>query len=193
MKAVVLNGLYTDQIWSDRFKNLISKSFESSKFDYDLIDLHSKNVNKCRGCFKCWVKTPGECVVKDDSQSICKLIINSDLIVFLTPIVYGGYSSNLKTMLDKIIPLISPFFKRYSGEVHHYPRYDKYPSILGIGIQSYTSEDEVACFKNLVYRNSLNFHSPAMNSQTFMTSEDDCFINERLNEILLKMEETIYA
>jgi len=48
------------------------------------------------GCFGCWNKTPGTCVMKDDSAKIAKAVVNSDLLIFLTPITFGGYSSELK-------------------------------------------------------------------------------------------------
>ena len=29
-----------------------------------------KGINRCIGCFGCWIKTPGECVIKDDYNKI---------------------------------------------------------------------------------------------------------------------------
>lgn len=192
MKVLVLNGLNPDQKESLRFKDIVSKSFEFSGFDYEIIDLHSKKINKCKGCFDCWVRTPGECYHKDESQAINKLIINSDLLVYITPIVYGGYSSHLKKMLDKTIPLISPFFKRYGGEVHHVSRYEKYPRLLALGIQSYANKEEEACFKQLVYRNSLNFHIPC-HSLVFLQSDEENYIYNKLDEIILETEDLYHA
>lgn len=193
MEVVVLNGLDPNQPENSKFLDIISKSFVFNYFDCEIIDLHAKRIQPCRGCFKCWVQTPGRCFINDDSQHINQLIINCELLVFLTPIIYGGYSSHLKIMLDRIIPLISPFFGKYAGETHHKPRYGKYPSLLGIGIQNYSSEEEAKCFNQMVYRNSLNLHSPIYQTETFLRSDDESNIKSKLNEIALKMEELIYA
>ncbi len=193
MKVLVLNGLNPEQEGIIRFKDFIYKSFEFIGYDFEIVDLHSKKIQKCCGCFDCWVRTPGECFIKDDSQHICKLVINSDLLLFLTPIVYGGYSSHLKIMLDRIIPLISPFFGMYAGEVHHKPRYEKYPSLIGIGIQSYQSDEEATCFKQIIYRNSLNLHSPSVHAETFMYTDDETTVIKKLIDNVLKMENSTYA
>ena len=193
MKILVLNGFNPTQQESNRFRNIISKAAELNGFDYEIIDLHTKKIQKCQGCFDCWVRTPGECFVQDDSQEICKRIINCNLLVLLTPIVFGGYSSVLKKMLDRIIPLISPFFGKYEGEIHHRPRYKKYPNMLGVGIHNYSSDEEAACFKKIVYRNSLNLRSRLTQATTFLNSDSEYFIQNTINEIFVKMEDKSYA
>ncbi|RPH32791.1 MAG: flavodoxin family protein [Bacteroidales bacterium] len=193
MKVLVLNGLNPNQPESNRFKDIVNSSFGLNSSGFEMVDLHTKKIHKCRGCFDCWVRTPGECFVKDDSQHICNLIINCNLLVFLTPIVYGGYSSYLKIMLDRIIPLISPFFVKYKGEIHHKPRYNKYPALLGLGIQSYASSDEVKSFKQIIYRNSLNLHSPFFHAETFMNTDDEASVKNTMIDIILRMEDLNYA
>ena len=33
-----------------------------------------KGINRCIGCFGCWIKTPGECVIKDDYNKMSEKI-----------------------------------------------------------------------------------------------------------------------
>jgi multimeric flavodoxin WrbA len=61
--------------------------------------LRSAYVNS----FGCWVKAPGECVIDDGARSAAKKLVPSDLAVFLSPIVFGGYSYELKKVLDRQI------------------------------------------------------------------------------------------
>ncbi|MCK4899409.1 MAG: hypothetical protein KAS38_11555 [Anaerolineales bacterium] len=56
-----------------------------------------------------------------------------DLMVYLTPITFGGYSSALKRMVDHQIQNVLPFFARVSSETHHRKRYKKYPDLLAVG------------------------------------------------------------
>ncbi|MFW9933280.1 MAG: flavodoxin family protein [Candidatus Thorarchaeota archaeon] len=130
MKILVLDGISE----SNRISTDILESFrvisEHSSFELEVVHLKEHKISYCRGCFGCWVKTPGECVIDDDARNICAKIINSDIVIYLTPIVFGAYSPTLKVLLDRSIPLIHPFFKKIQGEYHHQKRYNKYPSIF---------------------------------------------------------------
>jgi len=184
MKAIILNGI-DDTIYDyQRFEDILDNKLQEFGIDPENVKLTNKDIKRCRGCFGCWVKSPGECIRQDDSQAICKSIINSDLVILLTPVVYGGYSSQLKKLVDKIIPLISPFFARYSGETHHFPRYKKYPKLLGIGIQSYPDIEESACFQNIIFRNSINFHNPKVAAQTILIDDDNQDVNMVVSNLL---------
>jgi hypothetical protein len=37
-----------------------------------------KNIQPCCGCFNCWIKTPGKCVIEDDYTIMPKLFIEND-------------------------------------------------------------------------------------------------------------------
>lgn len=38
--------------------------------DVIYVDLSSKKIANCVGCFGCWTKTPGKCVIRDDATEI---------------------------------------------------------------------------------------------------------------------------
>ena len=193
MKVTVLSGIRPAEISFNKYPFLVGDAIESIGYKYDLIDLSQKSIKKCQGCFSCWVKTPGECIIKDDSQEICRKIITSDILVLLSPIVFGGYSSCVKYSLDRIIPLISPFFARYNGEIHHLPRYEIYPRLLGIGIQKNQNEEEIQISSNLVVRNSINLHSPIVNSIVLKDSDTETVVKKMVIESLLMLEVPNYA
>ena len=95
---------------------------ELLKHDGSLIEtfpLHAMKLAHCLGCFGCWLKTPGMCVEDDEGRRVAKAVIQSDATVFFTPVTFGGYSPDLKKMMDRFIQLISPYFQVERGEVHH--------------------------------------------------------------------------
>lgn len=47
--------------------------------EVEQIDLYKKEIKPCLGCFSCWSKTPGECIIKDDMQEIYEKIKASDI------------------------------------------------------------------------------------------------------------------
>ncbi|MGZ9135865.1 MAG: flavodoxin family protein [Candidatus Deferrimicrobiaceae bacterium] len=126
----------------------------------DLLNLEGIRIAPCTGCFGCWVKTPGACVIDDPGRDVARAALHCDLLVFLTPITFGGYSSELKKAVDRLIPLLSPYFVRIGEEIHHRARYPKYPPILGVGLLPVADPEQERIFRTLVGRNAVNYHSP---------------------------------
>jgi hypothetical protein len=87
-------------------------------------------------------------------------LIRNDLAVCLTPVTFGGYSSDLKKAVDRTICLISPFFTVIGGEVHHHRRYRRYPALLGIGVLPGPHASQERIFGELIERHAINMHAP---------------------------------
>jgi multimeric flavodoxin WrbA len=81
------------------------------------------DISPCAGCFGCWLKTPGQCVIKDGYDKMGQLIHNADEIVVISKYTYGGFSSFVKNVMDRSIGYILPFFRLVKGEMHHKPRF----------------------------------------------------------------------
>lgn len=67
------------------------------------IDLSSLRIANCVGCFGCWTKTPGKCVIRDDATWVYPCIAASDTVLYVSRFCYGGYDSVMKTMLERAI------------------------------------------------------------------------------------------
>ncbi|MCX8128875.1 MAG: NAD(P)H-dependent oxidoreductase [Clostridia bacterium] len=128
-KITILNGI-TDEKYIN-FEDALEKINERNqrKFSCECFTLRKININYCCGCWNCWVKTPGECTQKDEMPKILRSIINSDLTVFISPILMGFSSSYLKKATDKLLPLLHPYIGIYENECHHKERYDRYPKL----------------------------------------------------------------
>lgn len=96
------------------------------------------------------------CNTNDDNRIIARKIINSDLVIYLTPVTFGGYSSEIKRMVDHQIQNILPFFANINGEVHHQKRYKQYPNTLTIGWMDEPDKQAESIFRHLVHRNAVN-------------------------------------
>jgi len=134
------------------------------------------------------VQKPGVCVFEDDGQKLAPAVIASDLTVFFAPVTFGGYSADLKKGLDRLIGLISPFFMTIAGEIHHRPRYDKYPALMGVGVQEKPDRDSGEIFSTLVQRNALNFHSPGHAALLIPVGQDEKSICEKFAAVLNDLE-----
>ena len=123
-------------------------------------DLRLLNIKPCRGCFGCWVNTPGECMFPDDTIQLRKDTILADLVIFVSPVIMGFTSSLLKKVQDKMIPLIHPYIEFVHNECHHQSRYDKYPDIALILEKSEGSDEEdYSIIHNIYQRLSINLKS----------------------------------
>ena len=80
-------------------------------------------VKPCTGCFGCWVKTPGQCVIPDRGRELTPLLARAERFTVVSRCYYGGLSPDVKAALDRFIGYMLPWFKIDGGEMHHVPRY----------------------------------------------------------------------
>ncbi len=125
-------------------------------------------------------------MINDDGRETTRKAIQSDLLVWLTPVTFGGYSSELKKALDRIIPILLPYFQLYHGQIHHRMRYKKYPKLIVIGVQE-PGVDYEETFTALAERNMLNFRPPACAASVFQRDKNPetipAFVEEQLKKV----------
>ena len=81
------------------------------------------SIKPCVGCFGCWIKTPGQCVIKDGYDHTPSMIHRADEVMVNSWYTYGGFSSFVKNVIDRSIGYVLPFFEINEGEMHHRSRY----------------------------------------------------------------------
>jgi multimeric flavodoxin WrbA len=150
----------------------------------ELVKLEETEIAWCRGCFHCWILTPGQCIIGDTGNEIARKFMNSKLAILLTPVTFGGYSANLKRILDRLIPNFSGLCTQHQGETHHVKRYSNYPVLAVLGIQSSPDSEAAAIFSQLAHRNSLNFYPDGYVSHVFLESLDQGTIQAELAQTL---------
>ncbi len=160
MDALILNGALAGDADVDAVQELLRRELAAAGCRAEAMVLREIPVAYCQGCFECWLKTPGMCKTDDAGRQIAAAFIRSDVVALLTPVTFGGYSSELKKALDRIAGLVSPFMMHIQGEVHHRPRYARYPALLGIGLLPQPDPVQEHVFQTLVARNALNLHAP---------------------------------
>lgn len=111
----------------------------------------------CRGCFDCWVKTPGECIFRDGVAQINHTCMTSDVVVYLCPIVFGQFSANMKYVIDRWLPNMLPFFMtRQDGSTMHVARYERYPAQVFLGYGEHLSRRETQLFSDIITKHRRN-------------------------------------
>ena len=180
MKATLLNGCTSDTEPASSIYEMILSELNLAGFTAKPYILREKKIAPCMGCFGCWVKTPGICVIDDIAREIAREIVQSDVLVYLTPIVFGGYSSELKKALDRSISIVLPFFQKIEGEIHHKARYDHYPNLLVLGYLDEPKPEYEKIFRFLVKRNALNMHNEKTLCEILVEGDENTSIRERI-------------
>lgn len=123
--------------------------------DTRYFDLSSLKIANCMGCFGCWTKTPGKCIIRDDATTVYPCIAKSDKVLYVSHLKYGGYDTIMKIMLERALPIQQAFIRIHNGETHHVQRavVPKQATIIAYGN---ISDEEMEIFRQLVARNANN-------------------------------------
>jgi len=173
MKAILLNGSKENDRTGERVRAALDAEFKTRGWDIEHFNLCEQKIGNCAGDFFCWIRTPGVCNVNDDNRLIAEALVTSDLLVYLTPITFGGYSATLKRMVDHQIQNFSPFFAMIEGETHHVKRYKKNPNLLAVGWMTAPDMQVESIFRHLVQRNAINFHTKTYISGVVLAGQSD--------------------
>jgi hypothetical protein len=113
----------------------------------------------CIGCFGCWLKTPGKCVLKDRLNDMGKNLALCDELVIVTKCVYGLFSPDTKNVIDRSISYLLPFFRNVRRMQHHVPRYrQQFPLRVLVYNAPALSQEERERFKRYVEAVSINLN-----------------------------------
>ena len=149
MKLIIHDGSKEWEAW-------MRKTFLESGEQAEIITEQEK-IRNCIGCFGCWVKTPGRCVLKDDYNRMGEKMAHADEMIIVSRCVYGTYAPFVRNVLDRSLPYIHPYFTKRGGEIHHKVRY---PDKLRISVYFYgdCTEEEKETAVRTVKANVLIFN-----------------------------------
>jgi multimeric flavodoxin WrbA len=167
MKALLLDGSREGQSLG-RFGQLAEQELRTRGYEVETLVLSSLKIAPCKGCFGCWTATPGLCATDDDGRNVARKMISCDLVLMLTPVTFGGYSSELKKALDRSICVALPFLTSVGGSTRHPMRYKHYPEVRVAGVLPKADPESEKIFNLLIERNSRNFHTTGFRGTVFV-------------------------
>ncbi|HOS44268.1 MAG TPA: NAD(P)H-dependent oxidoreductase [Armatimonadota bacterium] len=171
MQAVILYGGTARDPELEAVHDETVAALRAMGWTAETLRLAEMDIRACVGCFGCWLRTPGECVMDDDGRVTARAQVQADARVIITPISFGGYSGLVKRAMDRMVPTISPLFQLIGGEIHHRLRYPDPGSWFAVGWLPKPDPARAALFQRLIARNAINGHSPRHGAVTF--SPDD--------------------
>lgn len=99
MKILVITGSPRKNGNSNTLADNFIKGAQEAGHTVVRFDSAFKNVHPCIACNKCGMN--GQCVFRDDFEFVKANIIDSDAVVFATPMYYFGISAQIKAVIDR--------------------------------------------------------------------------------------------
>ncbi|MFA5725503.1 MAG: flavodoxin family protein [Candidatus Omnitrophota bacterium] len=132
MKVTIFNGSPrgnrgNTQIMAEAF----TQGLMRGGAEVENILLVEKNIKHCLGCFSCWAKTPGKCIIKDEMAPLIDKYMKSDIVIYATPLYTDYVTGIMKDFMDRLLPIVCPEFEKdANGQTRHKKRYEKYPDMV---------------------------------------------------------------
>lgn len=160
MKVLVLNGSPKKKSTTMQMTTAFLSGLNAGNaHEIETVNVIDKKIGPCRGCFGCWQKKDGTCVLDDDQNDILRKFVQADLIVLSFPLYCYGLPSHLKAVIDRLIPLVQMKMQENDGVVTHVCNFDfsrlKTLMICGAGFPYSEGNFDAAklivskCFPNL--------------------------------------------
>ena len=78
MRVLVLNGSPKKRSDTYRLTDAFLKGLNKEQnHEVEVINVIEKNIAPCQGCFGCWQKQDGHCVIPDDQNAILDLYVKA--------------------------------------------------------------------------------------------------------------------
>ena len=134
MRVLVLNGSPKgDKSNTYRLTSAFLDGLRQTQpVEAETIEVGKLHLLPCRGCFACWSKTPGKCVLQDDMAGVIEKILAADVLIWSFPLYYFSIPGQLKLLIDDVIvmhmadglywvsdlygPRLLPWIEQHKGE-----------------------------------------------------------------------------
>ena len=152
MKIAILNG-------SPRNENTAAmveafrQGAEAAGHTVEVLHVGKMKINGCLACEYCHGKGEGKCIQKDDLEKIMPAYLESDMIVFASPIYYFAPTAQLEAALQRVYCigkpakatkaalLLSSGSGAYDAAISQYKTFTQYAGIQDMGIYTATGEE----------------------------------------------------
>ena len=99
MQITVIEGSPHLKGASSTIANRFVEGAREAGHTVDVVEVVRLSIGMCRACNACGASGP--CIQKDDMTDVRSKIMSSDMLVFVTPNHFCGFSANLKAVVDR--------------------------------------------------------------------------------------------
>ena len=86
---------------SEDLRTKIAEIARAKQHGVGAIELRRNETPPCTGCLRCLTHHPGVCIFNESFARIIQQVPEYSVIVFLTPVLFGTFSSTMKNVIDR--------------------------------------------------------------------------------------------
>ena len=162
MKIVVLNGSPKGKASNTNIMvTAFLKGAQEQGAETVNIFLAEKNIQHCKGCFSCWLNSPGQCVIKDDMAGTLAHTAGADVLILATPLYFDNISSMLKVFMDRSVVMGDPHMQKNGTEECRHVKLAEMqaPKLMLISNCGFPERSHFQVISHWIKRAALNMHT----------------------------------
>ena len=152
MKITILNGSPRKEntaAMAEAFK----QGAEAAGHEVEILHVGKMKINGCLACEYCHGKGAGKCIQKDDLEKLMPAYLESDMIVFASPIYYFAPTAQLEAAWQRVYCigkpakatkaalLLSSGSGAYDAAIAQYKAFTGYVGIQDMGVCTATGDE----------------------------------------------------
>jgi len=152
MKIAILNGSPRKQNTA-AMVNAFAEGAKEAGHEVEILHVGKMKIAGCLGCEYCHGKGEGKCIQKDDMEKLMPAYLESDMIVFASPIYYFSMTAQLEAALQRVYCigkpakatkaalLLSSVSGAYDAAITQYKGFTGFTGIEDMGVCTATGEE----------------------------------------------------
>ncbi len=108
-KVLVISTSLRRKSNSHELAEAFARGAKDAGHEVEVLRLIGREINYCVGCGSC--HSTGQCIMEDDGNLIADKMKEAEVICFATPIYFYEMAGQMKTMLDRTVPV---FYQEYA-------------------------------------------------------------------------------
>ena len=152
MKIAILNGSPRKQN-TLAMVNAFAEGAREAGHEVEILHVGKMKIAGCLGCEYCHGKGEGKCIQKDDMEKVLPAYLDSDMIVFASPLYYATMTAQLEAAIQRVYCigkpakatkaalLLSSASGAYDAAIARYKAYTGFTGIEDMGVCTATGEE----------------------------------------------------
>ena len=107
MKIAILNGS-PRAVNTAAMVDAFAEAAEATGHEVEILHVGRMKIAGCLGCEYCHTKGDGKCIQQDDMAKVMPAYLESDMIVYASPVYYFGMSAQLMAAIQRVYCISKP-------------------------------------------------------------------------------------